>query len=432
MNARTLFALGTGIGVQIRGQDLAITVARLRPSGARVLGHAVISGFRQRPAAEWGAEYSSFLRRVGAGHLAATVVLPRMEVIVRQLALPGVAERDLASAVPLQIDSLHPYGEDEASYAWARLPATESVLIGISQKNCVELYSRLFIEAGIKIAAFTFSAAVLYSALRVFGEAPQEDFLAVGGGPDLEAYGESKAKPVFSAVLEEPIERAVAWGASELRLAPGTELKGFEDLLPAPKTAPADFDLAQASLSYAAAVASARPRRMLTANLLPAELRSTNSRIMLVPTVALASILLLLATTLAAQRTYEERRQLELLRAEIARFTPQAEKALAMEKAIQSAKNRARQLDLFHSRTRADLNTIQEITRLIEPPAWLNNLEMDRDTVTIGGQCEQAAPLLKLLDSSPYFQNSEFVGQIGKADKNQVFRIRLSREESRQ
>ncbi|MFB3776175.1 MAG: PilN domain-containing protein [Bryobacteraceae bacterium] len=431
MNSRSLLALGTGVGVQILDQNLVVTVVRLRPSGAKVLGHLVIAGFRQRPAAEWGAEYSAFLRRTGAAHLAATVLLPRREVIVRHLALAGVSDRDLASAVPLQIDALHPYGEDEVDYAWARLPGTESVLIGIAQRACIEGYSRLFIEAGIKIASFTFSAAVLYSALRVFGEPPREEFLSAGGGPEPEAYGESYAKPVFSTILAEPAQRSATLAASELRLAPEADLKGFDQVLPAPKSAPPEFDLSQAALSYATALAGAGLRRILQANLLPAELRSSNSRLILVPTVALTAILLLLAIGLTAQRTYEERRQLELLRGEIARVAPQAEKAVAAEKAFQSARNRARQLDLFHSRTQADLNALQEITRLLAPPAWLNNLEMDRTTVTIAGQCEQAAPLLKLLDSSPYFQDSEFVGQIGKAEKNQVFRIRMAREEPR-
>jgi Tfp pilus assembly protein PilN len=186
--------------------------------------------------------------------------------------------------------------------------------------------------------------------------------------------------------------------------------------------------LAEAGLSYATALVSACPRVSLKANLLPVELRSTNSRLMLVPTVALAAILLGLAVTLAAQKTYEERRRLDLLQAEIARYAPQAAKAAEMDKSAQSARDRARQLDLFHGQTRADMNVLLEITRLIEPPAWVNSLEMDRSTVTIGGQCEQAAPLLKLLDSSPYFRDSEFVGQIGKADKNQVFRIRMVRE----
>ena len=64
----------------------------------------------------------------------------------------------------------------------------------------------------------------------------------------------------------------------------------------------------------------------------------------------------------------------------------------------------------------------------IEPPAWLQSLDMDRDSVALAGEIEQAAPLLKLLDNSPYFRNSEFTGPIGRTGKIETFRIRTARE----
>lgn len=428
MTGRAMFAMGTGVGIQILGPDLQVTVARVRPTGIRVLGSAVIAAFRQRPAAEWGAEYASFLRRAGAGHLAATVLLPRTEVIVRQVALPGVAHRDLASAVPLQIDALHPYGDDEAGHAWARLPDSESVLVGIARKAVTERYSSLFIEAGIKIASFTFSAAVLYSALRILSLPPADGFLAIGGEMEMEAYGESPSHPVLSAVLDQPLERSAALAAAELRLDPQAGWLDLAEMLPKPKSCPEDFDLRRAALSYATALAGACFRPALKANLLPAGLRCSNSRMILAPTVGLAAILLTLAAALAAQAPYQERRQLALLRAEIGRFEPLAKKADGARKAADLARSRVQVLNSFQRRTRADLDALQELTRLLEPPAWLHGLEMNGETVTINGQVEQAAPLLKLLDSSPHFRNSEFVGQIQRADKNESFRIRMGRE----
>ena len=93
MNIRNLLAFGTGIGIQIEEKDLEVVVTRVRPSGIEVQGKAVLAGFRERPAAEWGAEYHRCLKSVGMGHLSATVLLPRHEVIVRQLALAGDCDR---------------------------------------------------------------------------------------------------------------------------------------------------------------------------------------------------------------------------------------------------------------------------------------------------------------------------------------------------
>ena len=424
MNARTLLAIGTGIGVQIAGQDLRITVARVRPGGIKLLGATVIEAFRQRPASEWGAEYAAFLRRLGAGHLAATVLLPRSEVIVRQVALAGVADRDFASAIQFQIDSLHPYGEDEAQYAWARLPHSPVALIGIAAKPLIERYSQMFLEAGIKIAAFTFSAAVLYSALRVLSTPPPEGFLTIiDGRAELEVYGESPSRPIFSALLDASPEAASSLAAAELRLPPDTQPAPLQEILPQPKSSPAG------ALDYATALAGACPRLGLNVNLLPRELRSTNSRIIFVPTVALAAALLLLVVALAAQAGLEKRRRLALLHSEIARFEPSAIKAEAAQRLARATQTRIELFDGFRRRVPADLDVLNELTGLLAPPAWVNNLDMTRDSVVVSGQIEQAAPLLKQLDASPQFKNSEFMGPLGKAGKNDVFRVRSLRRE---
>lgn len=216
---RKWLAVGAGVGIEIEGGDLRVTMARVRPSGAAILGTMAISRFRERAAGEWGAVYQGFLKRLGGGHLSAAVVLPRQELIVRQLTLAGVSKRDLASAIQFQLESLHPYAEEEAACAWARVSASGAVLVAIIRREALERYIALFSEAGVKVASFTFSAAAVYSALRLHAPAPRDGFLAAAQtDAGLEIYGESEAKPVFSAVFDTPREKAVALAAAELRL----------------------------------------------------------------------------------------------------------------------------------------------------------------------------------------------------------------------
>src|SRR3989442_14302415 len=111
MDLRTLLAFGSGVGIEIRSRDLAVALTHVRPSGVRIAASTVIENFRERPAGEWGSEYLRFLREHGGSHLAATVVAPKREVIVRQIALPGVASKDFAAAGGDQGENLHPYGE---------------------------------------------------------------------------------------------------------------------------------------------------------------------------------------------------------------------------------------------------------------------------------------------------------------------------------
>ena len=145
---RKLLAIGSGAGFEITGargsESLRIAAVRVRPSGARVLGGFTIEDFQHQPAAAWGADYAAFLGKLGLRHVAATVVLPRHEVIVRQLALPGISGKDLAGAVRFQMDSLHPYSEEDVLSSWTRLQDSSTVLVAIVRAEVIQRYATLF------------------------------------------------------------------------------------------------------------------------------------------------------------------------------------------------------------------------------------------------------------------------------------------------
>lgn len=427
---RKWLAVGAGIGIEIGEQDLTVMVTRVRPSGTRMLGAGVVARFRERPAAEWGAEYTDFLKGLGVSHLPATVLLPRRELIVRQLSFPGVSDRDLPSAIQYQLDSLHPFGEDEAAHAWCRIGRSGAVLIAIIRREILDRYIALFSEAGIKVAAFSFSAAVMHAAARMLSAPPQGGFLAVYEGDDgVEIYGESEARPVFSAVFDLLPERAAALATAELRLPAETEPLDFAALLPAPRPMPADYDLSRSTRAYAAALAGACPLLALPLNLLPPQYRSSTSRAMFVPTALLVLLLAAALVALVSITPIEDRRYLKALESEIVRLEPQARRAGELDKEIELVRTRARLLDDYRRRAKADLDALAELNKLIPPPGWLNGLEMNRDAVVLNGQAEQAASLLKAIDGSPLFQGSEFTVPIARSGTNEVFRIRAAREE---
>ncbi|MGA2325296.1 MAG: hypothetical protein ABSH05_03325 [Bryobacteraceae bacterium] len=426
---RKWLAIGAGVGIQIGEADLSVVMTRVRPTGARVLGATSIARFRERPAADWGAEYTGFLKRLGGSYLSATVLLPRRDLIVRQLALPGVADRDLAAAIQFQLDALHPYGEDEAAHAWCRIGSRGAVLIAIIRREVLERYVALFSEAGIKTAGFTFSAAAVHSGVRLLSAPPRGGFLALTEcGDALEVYGESEARPIFSAAFELPRDNASALAAAELRLPADAQPLELSALLPAPTAAPAGYDSSREALAYAAALAGACPRLALPLNLLPPEHRTSTSRVMFVPTAVLAFLLLLVLLGLASITPLEDRKYQAALEREIARWEPQARKAGALDRAIDQARARVGLLDGFRQRTKADLDALADLTRLLQPPTWVTALEMNRNSAVLSGQAEQAAPLLKLIDGAPQFQGSEFTVPLSRAGKNEIFRIRALRK----
>ncbi len=426
---RKLLAVGSGIGIEIGRDGLTVAAARVRPTGARLMGVATIADFRGRAAAGWGATYADFVKQAGVSHLSATVLLPRHEVIVRVLSMPGVRDGDIASAIEFQLDSLHPFPEDQAVSSWARLGSGGAVLVAIARRDTIDRYVTLFAEAGVKIAGFTFSGAALYAAMRLLGAPPEGGFIAVtSAGGDSEFYGESEAKPLFSAAFDEPADRASGLAAAELRLPPDSPVLDVTALLPAPAGAPDGFDFSRNALAYAAALAGACPRLALPLNLLPAEHRTSHSRLMYVPAVGLAAMVVICGVALAAIQPVEDRKYLRALEAEVHKLEPLAARAAALDRATDAMRARTRMLDEFRRRSHQDMEAIAELTRLLDPPAYLTSLELTRDTVILNGTAERSDPLLKLLDGSKLFESSRFTVPLTRAGKLENFRIRAERE----
>ena len=425
----TWFAFGTGVGIELGREDATVTVARVRPSGVTVLGQLIVRRFRETPASEWGAEYSSFLKKLNVGHISATVLLPRDEVMVRQIPMPGVADRDLAAAVRFEIDSLNPYSEEETVFQWARIAKTPSVLIGITRRSVVDHYGALFAQAGVKVAEFTFSGPAIYSAARLSSKPAAEGFVVLEpSGDELEVYGESASRPMFSARIDPPQARARVLAISELRLPPETEPISLSELLPKPLATPVDFDSAGASLSYATALAGACLIRPLTVNLLPPEQRQTSSRLHWIPVAALAGMLLLMSAFLLAYPKYADRRYQRFSQIELRKLEPQASRALSLDREIATLRNRSQTLDAFRRRTKDDLDALAELTKMLPPPTWLNGMQLSRDALNVSGETEQAAALLKVLDSSRQFKNSAFGLPIARGAGGELFSIRAVRQ----
>jgi Tfp pilus assembly protein PilN len=423
---RRLPLLGTAVGIRVHGADLRVAVARVRPSGALNPAAFTIRDFRTRTASEWRAEYQRELKNNGVSDASATLLLPRGEVIVRVAQFPGVADKDLPNALTLELDTFHPYGDEPVNWAWARL-SPSAILIGIVRAAILERYETIFREAGIPVSCITFSASAIHAALRLYN-IPAAGFLtwiATGDDEGGEVYGESPSRTLFSAEAATSFPNTLALGAAELRLPDTTQAVPLENVLPRPTalahTRPPD------TLAWAAALAGAASWLAKPANLLPAERRETVSRGRLIPTFVLGACVIAVVIALALQKQFAERQYLKELNQQIAQLQPRAARSSAVDRRIATAKARIDLLDRFKFRTRDDVEMVNELTRLLPPPVWIASLEIHPDNVVIAGEADSAAPLLKALDSSPLFRNSEFVMAVAKVGAMENFRIKTMR-----
>jgi hypothetical protein len=65
---------------------------------------------------------------------------------------------------------------------------------------------------------------------------------------------------------------------------------------------------------------------------------------------------------------------------------------------------------------------------MLNPPTWVNGLQMTRTTLVLSGETPQADGLLKLLDGSKQFKGSDFLVPPTRAGNGDLFTIRASRE----
>jgi Tfp pilus assembly protein PilN len=146
--------------------------------------------------------------------------------------------------------------------------------------------------------------------------------------------------------------------------------------------------------------------------------------------MVLAALLLLVAGSMAAYASWSEKQYLKQISAEIAKLEPLHKRAGSLDKETERTRARAQLLDQFRKQTRTDLDALNELTHLLEPPAWSNSIDLARDSVRIAGEAPQTAPLLKILDASPFFEKTEIQMSAPRAS-GETFQIRTNRRKGK-
>ena len=373
-NRTTIF--GTAASFELGERDLHVIIVRARPGGATVVAKTTIADYRTRPPKDWGSEYHKWLREHGERNLSALAVLPRRESIVRVVGLPGVVKKDIPSAIGYQVDALHPYGDEEVSFGWAPIGGG-NVLLGMMRRVTLEAYVQLFQDAGVPCSGFTFSASALHCALHLYRNPPPEFLAFAETEPGIvEVYGQSAARPVFSAEFHLPLTRALALSRAELRL-PNETASRLWAVLPEPRNT-----AAVPSIAFAGALAQVGAWRNPYANLLPTERRIIRSRARFIPTIILALALAAAAGSWFAYQQMRDQQYSDVLhRRKFARSNREADQAAILDKRTEDHRARIKFIDDYRKRDQGFIDVMLELTRLLPPPIWTQSVDITLDTV---------------------------------------------------
>ena len=145
--------------------------------------------------------------------------------------------------------------------------------------------------------------------------------------------------------------------------------------------------------------------------------------------MALGAAVLLSAIGLALLPGYRNGSYMETLTQEMAKIQPLAMRASAMDKEIQTTRARTFLLDGLRRKAKADMDVLAAMTSLLQPPTWLQSMDVNATQVSVTGETNQAEPLLKVIDESPLFEATEFASPPSRAQGVERFSLRTKRTE---
>ena len=501
------FYLGTSIGIAVRGSHLDAVCLRGRGRRLRVSGFLRIEDFRDRPVAEVAQQYRRFREENHALTTSALVALPRGAGLVRTLELPSEVASELGQTVGYQVDQLHPFEEGSVYFDYALLPEPPArntgngagageegqrgrlrVAVAIVEKSTLEPLYQWFLQAGVDVAGFTLSTAVLYQALlgasshqgRNKPGLPRPLLLMDHCGQVLELLGVAPDGSFYSkeVAASTSLQREVEFCVAELRLDPqaspplletgegiaqksevreqqAREQAAGGDSAPVdrsstegipvviPEAGPAEFRLRKHLVAYAAALPGLElrlpglaPPRGLRWNLLPAEKRVYRSHWRShwahTSAYALAVLVLLLGTVWVATTWVQDRLYASWLNSEISKLQPQVEHVEQLNSRHQALSLKWELLQGQRQDIAHKLEAWKELTRLVPATAWLKSLQFEDDQVTASGLAQSASGILRAINQSPHFQQPEFVTAISKdSEGREVFQIRTRLSQTR-
>ena len=449
----TLAPMKVAIGVDWAGEALDLVAL-----GTRFRRFVLMDALRlPGPGAEGAAnQVREFLRRNRLDESRVVACLPRSAVLVRFLDLPEEAEPKLAQIVGYQISALHPFGDGAVDWDCAVLghdPAKKqiNVMVVLTERARVQEYKQRLEGLGLHLGGLTPLAAacapllkstLLEAAVVVVGRSSAVELMSFQQG-HLCATQEVPAEPEASA--GERLEREVHRALAALPASASTTVRWFV-LGPVPPCLAAAVegatDLPSLSLklksesrcfepavqfgALAVAYAALARKGPTSINLLPQQERWRPHRTARVPAYVLGGLAATLALFTALHSGIENALYSRALDRESQHLAASASRVRAQVQESGSLAGRVAVLEGMRAGDWQKLRLLQELTRLLPDGTWLQQVQIDEDSVEIYGYSSRAADLVAPLENSRYFKQVEFTMPITRDNQNrEIFRIRM-------
>ncbi|MEW5975196.1 MAG: PilN domain-containing protein [Acidobacteriota bacterium] len=462
--------IGKSLGIWIEEDSIELSLlSRSWKRRVRVAGILKLETLSAMPAGEARRQVDTFLGRHGARDCRKALMIPRRQVIVRQVDLPAEAETNLAKAVEYQVVGLLPDAESQVSHGYTvvrngKASKTLRISIYLLSRPILDGYLETCRALGLVVDRVLPSSVALSSWRLSLGSGQKRQPCLLGhwkgGRLELLAIGEEDLLYSRELAAETPetvveiLQKEADQFAGKTGLSDSASVEvgllNASDLTPEDPTTSLKLRMfsdarslglevsqpklngrtfIQSFLSIAGGLSGFRRTLPHSINLLPFDQRIRKSRWRQVPTYALLAANGLLALALALRQPYQEARFARELRQEVARLEPEVKRVRSVESEIADAQRKVALLARLKDGHRFSLEALNEMSTIIPKDTAVFDYNFKSPVIEIYGSSVAAAGLPQLLDNSKLFKETEFVAPITRdASQREIYRIRTKLE----
>lgn len=434
------FSLGTALGIEIHGPDLILAVVRKGFRHFELQDHAVIKDFRTLPPAQLRDRIRQSVRSYATLKDRIVLGIPRDEAVVRWLELPLEVEENLDQMVRFQVERLEPTEENGSYFEHQVLEKDEAagkLLIQITMlpQATLDRYLETLQLADLYPVAIRLSSIAYHQVLLAHADGlPAEQpclVLALNPG-SIEMVLISGSRKYFSQKVglreDEPptlpsILHHVDAFVSQVGPVDGELRKIYlsgalaRSLLAEFRSRFEDCELLRTHLRLApqdlraAAVEPFLPAAGLAIsglnrsgparyNLIPEEKRLVLERSSMAPTALLAGLLAVMAVALLGRDYFQQSDLTRQIQVELNALQPRVQEVMDLRERATRAEARLAELQELMQGRQKVLGILREMTEKTPDDAFLDQLSIRGEQVTMVGYASSASALLSNLTTS--------------------------------
>ena len=467
----TMFMNKHSLGIFIDGETLRLALLSSRFKKISWIEGLSIDKFAEKPPSEIQKQITGLIQKNKATGCRSVLVIPRSDVVVRQIKLPAEAETNLVKVVEYQLAGLLPTDEASVNYDFfASKNKTDVKTLGVT----IFVVLRSVLQQGLGVCKafglkldriipssvaisnyFLFLPQQFQPSVALLAYVSEQQAELVGFvnkslhqsrtiqfSTDEELVESFKAEvEVFREQAQVPdgvlldlflvghTDKIREVGAAEERL----KVHRISGLTPLGLELSGKILDSQKFSEYFLPIAAARSgldrKNPVPVNLLPPEEHPQKPRWAWTSAYALLGINLVLLLCIGLRGTVQLHTYAKQLGQEVSRLEPEVKKVRSVESQLADLQRRIEIFSNFRKANSLVLGALNELSSVLPKNSYVFQFGIKDPSIEISGVSEDAATLPKILDNSPYFKNAEFAAPITRdSGGKEQYRIRMQVE----